>query len=90
MGTRSGGRGGERLCGPGKMLGTASQDGTSGAATPVTVTGVSTTWAAGARTVFIPQRRCSERCRHLPNVTKLVTGRLEFQPRAVGLQSPRS
>lgn len=95
MGTRSGGREGRdpavqercRARPPGWDLSTAA---------PVTVanwvlsSGVSTTCAAGARTVFIPQRRRSERCRHLPNVTQLVTGRLEFKPTAVGLQSPRS
>lgn len=38
----------------------------------------------------MPQKRSSERCRHLPKGTQLGTGRLEFKPKAVGLQSPIS
>lgn len=91
-----GGRDGERPWGPGKMQSRASQDGTGGAAAPVIVadwvlsSGVGTACAAGARTVFIPHRRRSERGRHLPEGTQLGTGSLEFKPKAVGLQSPIS
>lgn len=95
MGTRSGGRD-RRDTAVQERRRARPPDGTSGAAAPVTVADrvlssrMSTPCAAGARTVLIPQRRRSERCRHRPNITQLVTGRLEFKPEAVGLQSPRS
>lgn len=83
----------------GKDQRVASQDETSGAAAPLTIADCA--WAPlgaqllGEHSLCSRSRDChsTEELRELPTqlvprATQLVTGRLEFEPRAVGLPAP--